>query len=394
MTPLLLTVVLAAPPELAVVTDFPGGNGEVDSIDQENRVVAIRPKVHKDRGWACWWHVKITGVRPGETVTLKLTAGDGFARPERAAVSTDGRAWRQTEPGKADGKAFAYRVAVPEKCDGSVRVAWGPPYQLADAKAAVEKVAAAGVGAKAFELCKSRDGHGVPAVEWNPGGKRPGVWVEARQHAWESGGSWVGQGVLDFLASDDPAAKRLRESAHVVVVPIMDVDNVERGAGGKEGKPQDHNRDWSAAPHWPEVAAAQKRIKEMDAAGGLALFLDLHNPAPGDKVPFFFGPPDELNPDARRANQERFYRLAAEELGRHPLKLSAKQRESGANYDKRWPVISKNWVAANTRDAALAFTLETSWNTPHSTADGYRSYGTALGRVVADYVLAKDAGKK
>ncbi len=32
--------------------------------------------------------------------------------------------------------------------------------------------------------------------------------------------------------------------------------NLLYGAGGKEQKPHDHNRDWSENPHWFEVAAA------------------------------------------------------------------------------------------------------------------------------------------
>lgn len=383
----LVAFLLATAPELAVHTDFPGGSGEVVMLDSEKRSITIQPTPVKDRGWVCWWHVKITGVKPGETLTFRVSAASGFARGDRAFFSSDGKTWTQTATGEHSDKIVSYTVPIPEESDGSIRLAWGPPYQLADAKAAVERVAAANVGAKVFELCKSRDGHSVPALEWKP--KRndaPGIWIQARQHAWESGGSWVAQGVLDFLASDDPQAKWLRDSAHIIFVPIMDVDNVERGAGGKEGKPQDHNRDWSDTPYWPEVAAAQRHIKAMDAAGRFVLFLDLHNPAPGDKVPFFFGPPDELNPAERSANQERFYQLAAMHLGREPLKLAAKQRISGANYDRRWKVISKNWVASNTRSPSLAFTLETAWNTPNSTVDGYRRYGRALGKTIAEYL--------
>lgn len=68
--------------------------------------------------------------------------------------------------------------------------------------------------------------------------------------------------------------------AVIVAVPIMDVDNVERGAGGKEQGPQDHNRDWSDQPYWPEVKAAMVRITEMSKAHDFGVLMDLHNPGP------------------------------------------------------------------------------------------------------------------
>ena len=63
---------------------------------------------------------------------------------------------------------------------------------------------------------------------------------------------------MEWLVSDDPRAETLRKAAKIYVVPIMDIDNVAIGAGGKDQKPHDHNRDWSDQPHWHSVAAAQE----------------------------------------------------------------------------------------------------------------------------------------
>lgn len=387
---LCLNLLLSNPSPLTINSDFPGGSAEVVEINSQERIVSIRPSPHPKRGWLCWWYFELKGVQPGEKLTLQVTSGSRFAFPDQPSLSVDNKVWVHGDKGKLTDKTMTYTVTVPETVKDSLWLAWGPPYLLADAEAAVKRVADADIGASSFVLCESRDGHKVPGVRWQAEPKLPGIWIQARQHAWESGGSWVCQGVLDFLSSDDPDAVKLRQSAHIVVVPIMDVDNVQRGAGGKNGIPQDHNRDWSDDPHWPEVAAAQKQILQMEADGGFRLFLDLHNPAAGDKIPFFFGPPDEQNPATRKAYQERFFSLAQEHLGKEPLKLNKSQRISGANYDKNWQKISKNWVAEHTSDKALAFTLETSWNTPNSTADGYRAYGRALGKTVAEYFLTQE----
>lgn len=86
--------------------------------------------------------------------------------------------------------------------------------------------------------------------------------------------------------SDHPDAAWLRQHAEIFVVPIMDVDNTATGNGGKNALPQDHNRDWSSQPHWNEIIAAKRRVSDLIAEGRMDVFLDLHNPAPGD--PSFF----------------------------------------------------------------------------------------------------------
>ncbi|MBL9084100.1 MAG: hypothetical protein JNK76_20015, partial [Planctomycetales bacterium] len=184
---------------------------------------------------------------------------------------------------------------------------------------------------------------------------------------------------------DDPRAAALRRQAIVTFVPVMDVDSVATGNGGKNQVPQDHNRDWSAAPHFPEVAAAQKRIAELDKAGRLDLFVDLHNPAPSDLRPFFFVSPDEeLNPTGRR-NLATFVAAAKGEIV-GPLVLSPNTKPSGAAYSPQWQAISKNWVTMNCRPHVVAVTLETSWNTEHGTTAGYTTVGRQLGLAIEKYL--------
>src|SRR5262249_31052985 len=146
--------------------------------------------------------------------------------------------------------------------------AWGPPFTIEDAAALVKASEKQCPHAAAFELCRSLENRPEPALRVSePGVKdeeRFGIWINARQHAWESGGSWVCRGLTEWLVSNDERAESLRKKALIYIVPIMDVDNVAIGAGGKEQKPQDHNRDWSDKPHFPAVAAAQKKIKELD----------------------------------------------------------------------------------------------------------------------------------
>ena len=370
--------------KVQVESDFPGGSVIVEELDPEKRMLRFRPMNHKGKGWACWWYFKVSGLMPGEVWKLSLN-GSGFAAPRQASLSSDNKTWKHTSPGKRVDDLITYELKTPAE---TTWFAWGPPFALADARQLIEQVVRANVGAEAFILCKSQEGHVVPALRWGTkgDGKQSILWIQARQHAWESGSSWVCRGLIEWLASDDENAKALREKARIHIVPIMDVDNVERGAGGKNQIPHDHNRDWSDQPRYPEVAAAQAWIRKLNKESAFTLFIDLHNPGPGDSKPFFFGSPDShLNP-TRKQNQKRFHALCLETLGKHPLGFSEKVRVTGASYHPLWRSISKNWVSENTVSSSVNLTLETTWNSSHSTQNGYQAYGAALGHAIANYL--------
>lgn len=378
-------VVGSAVAELAVDSDFPGGSGTVQSIDQEKRIIIIDPEDHPRHGWRCWWYVKITGLEPGKSVELDVGEAP-WATPKQATYSEDeGKTWHHTDAGVPEGKRIRYVLAFDST---TALVAWGPPFVPSDAEALVRDIAARSPDASVFSLCRTREDRNTPAlrISSSEGSERPLIWVQARQHAWESGASWVGKGFAEWIVSDAEEAVRLRERAEIVFVPIMDIDNVFRGAGGKSQEPQDHNRDWSDAPHWKAVAAAQARIGAAAAEGRLAAFIDLHNPSAGDLFPYYYIPPRDIMSEEARANLDTFIEISKKQIT-GPLRFAGKVIESGPKYDpKAWQFISKNWVA-KLGTPAVSVTLETAWNTPASTTEGYQAVGRQLG-VVLESLLA------
>lgn len=373
---------------LEVRSDFPGGSAQVGTIDQARRAIHVQPADHPDRGWRCWWYFKVTGIEPGETITVEVT-GDGFTLPDRAAVSLDDRTWTQTAPGRRGDRTMTWTHRVDAR---EAYFAWGPPYLPSHTADLVARSTKACPAAVAFDLCRTPEGRPVRGLRVSEADEadcgRRGVWIQARQHAWESGSSWVCDGLTDWLVSADPRAAALRRRALVVVVPILDVDNVVRGAGGKNERPQDHNRDWSDSPHWPAVRAAMAEVRRMDAGRQFALFVDLHNPGAADKTPNFYTSPADLQTGLQRLALERFLKAAKAEVT-GPLAFTGKVTESGPKYDKDWERIAKNWVYRNTNDRVVAVSLETPWNTPHSTVDGYRRMGQEMGLAIERFLRAE-----
>jgi hypothetical protein len=384
--------------ELRVRTDFPGGSATIESIDQAAKTIQLTPGGDPQRGWPCWWHACIEGLAKNERAVVSVGASNLPARnngkdtgkplaaswstPNRASYSTDGKVWMHTAPGRRSGDRIAYEIAG---TGDAIWIAWGPPFVPSSTEQLINDAEKSMREAKGFELARTREHRPVRALRIGDEKRRHAIWVQARQHAWESGASWVARGLTEWITSDDADARWLRAQAEIVIVPIMDVDNVATGNGGKEAAPRDHNRDWDATPVYPEVAAAQKQLKAWAEAGRMDVFLDLHNPSAGDSRPFFFVGPEELLTEEGRKNRAAFLQIAERRIA-EPLPVEAKPRLTGPAYHPLWRQISGQWVNANGNPHTVALCLETSWNTPHSTTEGYLTVGKQLGQTVAEFL--------
>ncbi len=390
----------AARAELKVSSDFEGGSGVVEKLDPEARVVQLMPGGDPQRGWPCWWFVRVDGLGKDEKLTINLGGSTrparnngqdtgkpiaaGWAQPMRAAVSSDREHWAQSEPGRREKNRLLYQVTG---TGGPLWIAWGPPFTPQDTEALIGRMEKALSAAKGFELSQTNEKRPVRGVRVNESTAAAprGVWVQARQHAWESGGSWVARGFAEWLASDDAEARWVRANAEVVIVPIMDVDNVVTGNGGKEAAPRDHNRDWDDHPIHPEVTAAQQRLREWAGAGRLDLFLELHNPGYSDLRPFFFAGPEDLLAAVGQQNRADFLKLAVKHVS-DPLAVEDKIRITGPSYHPLWRQISTQWVTDHGNPQTVAMCLETAWNTAHSNTEGYLTVGRQLGLTIAEYL--------
>lgn len=392
----LISCAFAAPAaDFTVSSDFPGGSAEVKALDAAAGRVEIAPAHHDQRGWPCWWYFRIDGAEPGQQLTVRVVPSQqpfrqqrlldaSWALPDRAAISTDDIHWQQTDPGAIDRDGGTYSIIAPAS---RFWLAWGPPFLPSHADALLDAVAAQLPGAERFVLATTRQGRSVHGIRCGTPDAPRAVWVQARQHAWEAGSSWVGRGFLQWVASDAPEAAELRASSEIFFVPIMDVDNVVIGAGGKDAVPRDHNRDWTDAPVYPEVAAAQQRIRKLADSGRLRVFIDLHNPDPRAKRPFYYGPLhyDQMTGSGRRD----YHRFLALSVATMTEPLAIDREYHFANYiknDEERRRVSRNWVDGHSGEGVVALTLETAWNTPHSTTAGYQHVGRRLAQTVARYV--------
>jgi hypothetical protein len=392
--------------ELKVATNFESGSARVLLLDQQTQTIRITPAGDPKRGMPNWWNLRIDSIDSNKPVIVEVLSTEelipmgplknlrklspGWTWPDRAAYSRDGNTWNHSAAGIKTGNYMRYTI---EPGSSTLWIGWGPPFTPMNATAFIQHLSKKHSFMKAFTLAQSREGRQVPALKISEGSQpdlqRPAIWIQARQHAWEVGGSWVAVGLAEWLAGDNKQAVWLRQHADIYIIPLMDVDHVATGDGGKHALPHDHNRDWGASPYWPEVAASQQYIRRLAGEGRMNIFLDLHNPAPGNKVQAMYVLDKSYMGKDAFPRQERFVELMIEAFG------ELKQHRDGpkpviATEEER---VSEAWVLENANVNTIGFCIETPWNTPSGTPEGYGIVGRKLGSVIEKLLRAEETQK-
>jgi hypothetical protein len=107
---------------------------------------------------------------------------------------------------------------------------------------------------------------------------RPSVVISARVHPGETNASFMMHGVIQFLTSEDPMARTLRDYFVFRIVPMLNPDGVIHGNYRCSLTGQDLNRryaDCSPTFH-PTIAAMKGLLESVQQSSGVYLYLDLH----------------------------------------------------------------------------------------------------------------------
>ena len=128
------------------------------------------------------------------------------------------------------------------------------------------------------------------------------VVISARVHPGETVGSWMMQGVIEFLTSlDDEEAKLLRDNFVFKIIPMLNPDGVINGNYRCSLAGCDLNRQWKSPDSvlHPTIYAAKKMILELQAERDMVFFCDLHGHSKKKDV-FIYGCNDNENPTKTR----------------------------------------------------------------------------------------------
>jgi hypothetical protein len=304
--PLSATILLAlagiapGPPAIRFNTNFEGGSlGRIEPIGEAAFRCHVRGQQdeHGRNRQASWYYFRIDGVRD-RAITLVMTdfVGEYNGRPGacpmgpdiRPVASDDGETWRPIADMRWDDREKEATLKVRPARD-SVWIAHQPPYtprRLARLLERVDRCDDARVEVIG-KTARGRDLHlvTVTAREVDDRGK-VAVWLQARQHAWESGTSYVMEGALRFITSDDPRARELRRRAVFLFTPMVDPDGCADGQVRFNANGFDVNRHWDEVDlrdkhdlvQMPEIWYVKKAIvSRVESGRPIHLMVNLHN---------------------------------------------------------------------------------------------------------------------
>ncbi|MBL9210648.1 MAG: hypothetical protein JNL92_09265 [Opitutaceae bacterium] len=251
---------------------------------------------------ATWFLFRLDDVA-GRELTLRLTSfkGEYNDRPAnstagpwyRPVFSEDGETWRHfTEAGWDEAKD-EITVTLRSSSAATVWVGHVPPYPQARL---LRLLADVGRSPHAMvevigRSVQGRELHLVTVTNPDlPDAAKRVVWLQARQHAWEAGTSFVLEGALRFVVSDDPVARRLRDETVFKFTPMVNPDSVAVGEVRFNLNGWDPNRHWDVVDlrdkRWlerlPEVWYVKRAILAQHARQPIDLLLNLHNTETGE----------------------------------------------------------------------------------------------------------------
>lgn len=257
-----------------ITSAFDSGNIHVVSADDPHN---IRLEIRSDANshFYQWFHFRLSH-RAGERVQCTIENADGAAYTDgwdayQVAASYDRESWFRVETRYEDGKlVFNHHLEA-----ASIYFAYFAPYSMERHADLVADVALSD-GVCGHVLGQTLDGQDLDLLEFGEAGAdKKTVWLIARQHPGESMAEWWMEGALEMLLDeDDPAARALRDRAHIFVVPNMNPDGSKRGHLRTNAAGVNLNRVWAepSMESSPEVFLVRQKMLET----GVDFHLDVH----------------------------------------------------------------------------------------------------------------------
>lgn len=246
---------------------------------------------------ANWYYFQMLDVK-GRDLTLTLTdfVGEYNGRPGACPMtaetipvfSYDNQTWQHFPSMTWDDQNKEATLRFTPDAD-TIWIAHVPPYPYSRVTALLEEVGRIEC-VRTEVIGRTTQGRELALVTVTnpalPDSDKKTVWLIARQHAWETATSYVLEGALRYISSDDPAARRWRDRVVFKFIPTMDPDGCAAGHVRFNANGYDLNRHWDEVDlrtkAWlervPEIWYVKKCILAYrDSGQSIDLLLNMHN---------------------------------------------------------------------------------------------------------------------
>lgn len=133
--------------------------------------------------------------------------------------------WRMVPGLRVDDSRIEYRLRLPP---GTTHLGLYPEFNYADGEAMARSLGAR--GAQVETMGRSREGREIRLIGFpSPNARARNCFVQTRDHAYETAGSYCALGIAGFLLSGAPMAEYLRGKFNVFLAPMTNPDGVHNG---------------------------------------------------------------------------------------------------------------------------------------------------------------------
>jgi len=373
-------------------TDFDGGNALPLEMCPTNRPVVRFAAEPRNCPEAMWFHFRLHDLDAQAVRCILANPEQTLGGPDwsqnRPVYRPGGGEWLRTGPAvrveRPDGRVeWAWDLPVR---GGSLEFAHCFPYQRADLDSTLAECG------ETFDrefLGLSLGGRRLIRLSSiSPAPDAPAVCLLARNHAGETPGFWLLDGLLRHVA----AHRDLADGIAWYAVPFVNLDDVVTGSYGKDPAPHDCNRSFGpGGPRRPEAGCIMADILRLTGLRPVAFLCDLHAPSHREQacyVPLRGWDPDSpINPIGEQF--ARRYHAAVPEEIRSPV---ASRTPAKTSVTRHVGLTAARWATEQMHlDAA---TLETSYQgngRKWYTIDDYRLMGAALAGTLAGWARDRRA---
>ncbi len=333
-------------PPILINKNFEGGSlGKVEKLgDAEFRLHVEGQYDERGRNRQASWHFFRMDNVAGRDLTLTLTdfVGEYNDKPGACPMyaetipvfSYDGKTWTHFSAMGWDNTNKEATLKFHAESN-TLWIAHIPPYTHSDLLRLLADVDRS-PHARTEVIGKTvhgRDLHLVTVTDFStPDDAKKIVWLQARQHAWEAGTSYVMEGALRFVTSDDPRAAELRRKVVFKFTPMMHPDGCVNGWVRFNANGFDVNRHWDEVDLrdkeklrlMPEIWYVKRAIfAQVDSGRRIDLMINLHNTEVTEYIDTF------ADDDASQAMMQRLYTNLVEKTSFDPArKLGINKRPS------------------------------------------------------------------
>jgi hypothetical protein len=289
-------------------TSFEGGTlGRIEKVSATHFRLAVKGESDQDHRnrQANWYYFCVDKASPSIPLTLDIVdlPGEYNYQPNRGAItkdtppviSYDGVHWEHLTTFEYDPQEPKLTLHI-HPVKARFWIAHCPPYTnqtLANLRNEIrtnpdfqEQVIGKTAGGRDLVLWTITHDSITPG----PIEGKPTIWLMFRQHSWETGSSWTGEGAIRTLLG---ARSELRDRIIWKILPLCDPDGVARGGVRFNVHGFDLNRNWDVVDpmKMPEITAQRNAVKQwLDSGHHIDLLLSLHNTETGE---YLEGPPDD-----------------------------------------------------------------------------------------------------